>query len=281
MRDQIAFTTHGFGTETSDRDVCKLSASNLMIVWDELEQYLNSTTEPNFKKIIDNNPQKIIDKYQVLPMVVKPIAIYGATSNMRQFKLGQEGSRRMFHIPVKWVDTDILLEINWHKIINDLKIKVSKLLKRGIVPWLLEEEELEQQIHLHKSLRAKNAIDITLAEVFDTSKDLTGRSIIPGVKTLQRNTNFRALTTKEVADLLIRYGFPPHKMHRPTLIRALERLCGNYTVTRRKTKMFETPACRVYKGLAVQSNKRKWIMPPMYDYVWESISSSFSNLGGM
>lgn len=276
MREQIAFTTHGFNNENSVRDVCKLSASNLMIVWDELEQYLTSTTESNFKKIIDNNPQKIIDKYQVIPKNIIPIAIYGATSNVREFKLGQEGSRRLFHIPVKWVDTDSLLKTNWHKIINDLRIKVTKAISKDNIPWLLTESELEQQTSLHKNIRSHTGIDIALSEIFDTDVELEeGTTVLPGLSSIQAIKSNKVMTTKDVVDLLVRYDIPMHTLNRPAVVKALERMCGNYTRTRRMTKTFMNPRCTVYKGLASQSGKKKWVVPPIQDHIFKTMFGMF------
>ena len=110
----VVFTTHGFGTEASMRDLSKISATARIVVWDEVEQYLNEKTESNLKKLIDNTPQTVIDKYETIPRTIYPVSIYGATSNQNEFKLGSRGSRRMFIIPVKWVDTDSMSNICWH-----------------------------------------------------------------------------------------------------------------------------------------------------------------------
>ena len=279
FRDQIAFTTHGFANESSVRDVSKLSASNLMIVWDELEQYLTALTESNFKKIIDNNRQTIIDKYQVLPQVIKPMAIYGATSNKREFKLGHDGSRRLFHIPVSWVDTDSIMKINWHKLINDVIKKVKAAVAVGEIPWLLSEDELEQQTSLHRGITSLNALDIALSELYSTEDLEPGATVVPGLKSLQLDKTGRALTTKEVADVLVRYDIPVNTISRPGLIKALERLCGNYTRTRRKAKNFHSPRCSVYKGLATQSSKTRWVMPPMRPNALESLFYMFKQKG--
>jgi transcriptional regulator CtsR len=279
LREYIAFTTHGFSGESSVRDVCKLSATNLMIVWDEIEQYLNTETEPNFKKIIDNNDQKIIDKYQVVPMVIRPVAIYGATSNAREFKLGDGGSRRLFHIPVSWVDTSAIMKVNWHKLINDLKLEVTQALNTGKVPWLLEEDELDFQSFLHKKLRSHNAIDIALTEIFESQLELPENYIsLPGVKSAQASTE-EMMTTKMVVDLLLRYGMAHQNLNRAAVVKALQRLCGGYTRTRRLPKAIDNPRCIITKGQACQAGKHfRWVMPPMRKHVTESMFSMFKNI---
>lgn len=264
LRHLVAFTTHGFSTETAMRDVVKLSATNLVLVWDELEHYLESQTESNFKKIIDGNPQKIIDKYETVEKTINPIAVYGATSNFREFKLGSEGSRRLFHVPVSWVDTDAMGEICWHKLFSDLKAEVEWGVKSDTVPWLLTEEQLKYQSTLHSSIRAKTSIDMMLEEVFDFDNDLIYvDGGLAGIMSLQNDRTGRLMTIKEVSDNLSKAGFNMMMVKRPALVKTLERLCGEYTRTRHKKRYLNRPKCEVFRGLAKQKQYRKWIMPPM------------------
>jgi hypothetical protein len=277
LRHLIAFTTHGFSTETAMRDVVKLSATNLVLVWDELEHYLESYTESNFKKVIDGNPQKIIDKYETVEKTIIPIAVYGATSNLREFKLGSEGSRRLFHIPVSWVDTDHMGTICWHKLFTDLKNEIEWGLKGGSVPWLLTEEQLRYQSTLHTSLRAKTSVDMMLDEVFDFDDDLKYIDDgLPGIISLQNDKTGRMMTTKEISDNLTKAGFNMMMVKRPALVKTLERLCGEYTRTRHKKRYLLRPKCEIFRGLARQNQYKKWIMPPMREEARESMFKQFA-----
>jgi hypothetical protein len=265
MREYIAFTTHGFVSETAMRDVVKLSSTNLVLVWDELEQFLVSGAESNFKKVIDGNPQKIIDKYETIEKLIKPIAIYGATSNKREFNLSSEGSRRLFHIPVKWVHTNRMREINWHRLINELRGEVSWGLKSNQTPWLLTEEQLSYQSDLHRDLRAKTGIDMMLNEVWDFNVEvpLKDGGAIPNVKSVQNDKTGRLLTTTEVKNTLIKAGFNSFDLKLPALTKSLERMCGSYTGTLRRPIELERPRCRVVRGRAEQHQYKKWVLPPM------------------
>ena len=265
MRDKIALTTHGFQTESSMRDLVKLSANNLMLVWDEIEQYLNAQTESNFKKLIDNNPQKFIDKYEVTERLITPMAIYGATSNQRHFKLGDEGSRRIFHIPVKWVDVKAMEKLCWHNIINEIKDEMLLGLKRGDLPWLLDETDLKIQSKLHSHIRTKTNIDVVLEEVYDFDSTIEYTSVggIRGVSSFQ---NDRTGTFKSVTAILNDLGSHGHdrfSIKRTALIKSLERLCGTYTKTERTKRYLQQPLCEIYKGLATQGKVKYWTMPPL------------------
>jgi hypothetical protein len=264
--DNIAFTTHGFRKEESMRDVIKLSSSNLLIVWDEIEQYLDAETESNFKKVIDNNPQKIIDKYEVIEKTVIPRAVYGGTSNQREFKLGAEGSRRLFHIPVKWVDTEHMeTNICWHALINNLKTEMFLSIKSGQVPWLLTEDQLQLQRIYHSKIRSKNSIDLALEEIFEWEIPFTlyDGGHIPGVSSLQDTKTKRVMSTRDVCDVLTAYGFGALASKRPAVIRSVERICSEYTGTQRNEVVLLQPKCMVKRGLAIQGQHKRWVMPPM------------------
>lgn len=261
MRQYIAFTTHGFANESSVRDVVKLSSTNLMLVWDEIEQYLDEKTESNFKKIIDNNPQKIIDKYEIVDRVITPIAVYGATSNMRELRLGAEGSRRLFHIPVKWVDTDLINTICWHGLINRLRDEIEFETRKGRVPWLLTEPQLQFQRKLHAKIRTKTTIELLLEEIFDFDtlfECQDGDSM--DITSFQKDRT-RFFSTKDICEILISKGHVAAAAKRPAVIRSLKRLCSSYTNTEREPINLDMPRVTIKHGEARQGPHKKWVLP--------------------
>jgi len=263
MRDErIAFTTHGFSSEAAMRDVAKLSAGNSLLVWDEVEQYLTAETESNFKKIIDNTPQKFIDKYEVIETTCKPIAIYGATSNKREFKLSDTGSRRLFHIPVKWVDTEQLDRICWHKIVNDLKNEIE-MHKGDDPPWLLTKKELLYQDSLHGRITAKSGLEILLGEIYNFNEKcfLPDKSHeIPGLNPLK---DPRFVSTKGVIDQITLHTNGRTQVNRAALVKILHNMCGRWTGTKSSTKVFVKPKMQVTKGIAYYASSHKlWVLPP-------------------
>ena len=101
-----------------------------------------------------------------------------------------------------------------------------------------------------------------------------GYTAIPNVSKIQ-TTNTVVKTTKDVIDLLIRYGVPAHSIKRPALVKSLERLCGDYTLSRRKMVNIYSPRCTIFKGVAVQGPHRRWVLPPMRPHVLENLTQIF------
>ena len=249
MRDEyVAFTTHGFNKETSMRDVVKLSSENLLIVWDELEQHLDRQSESNFKKIIDNNPQKFIDKYEVVPSNIIPMAMYGATSNKREFNLSDTGSRRLYHIPVSWVDTDKLNKVCWHKVINDLREEIKEA-PCDNPPWLLTKNQLTYQALLHNRITNKTGMEFVLNEIFDwdTVSCIRLRKLPKG----QTNpkTSIHCISFKKLRALVsAEIGHVPTQKEQLALKKSITKLCSIYTKTQRDSVMLSVPMALVKQG---------------------------------
>jgi len=280
MREKyIAFTPHGFSNSASMRDLAKIAVSKLVVVWDEVEQFLNPSTESNFKKIIDNNPQTFVDKYEVHEKTISPVAIYGATSNQREFKLGDTGSRRMFIIPIAWVDTDRMMSLCWHPIFHELLQLHRMAVEKGSQPWLLTEEELEFQYQCHVKVKSSTDYDMLFTEMFDTSvKILYASGSIQGIKgivSVQNDKSGRLFTTREIHNLIAQYDSSIN-IKRPILKHALERFCGDYTGTSRKSRTLSRPVGVIEKGCLKQGIHKKWIFPPLTEearkelYVFET-----------
>lgn len=256
-----SLTPHGFKDAGELRDVMKISATSLIVFWDEIEEHIDNKTEANFKKVIDANSQKVIDKYEVIEKTITPMAIYGGSSNQRTFKLGNEGTRRIFHIPVKWVDTDKLSKVCWHRLINDLKKEIQN--SKDGAPWLLTEDQLRYQSELHERIKSKNNLELALEEIFDF--ETPWEEEIKGGKwgniSSFQHEKARLMNTKQVIDILIDHGVYSTDIKRTNLIRTLERACGAYTGTQRTKRLLRVPNCAIYKGLAVQSKYKRWVMP--------------------
>lgn len=271
MRDMcIASTTHGFSNEGDVRDLAKIASSSLIVFWDEIEQYLNSKTESNFKKVIDSVKQKFIDKYEVLPTTLEPKAIYGATSNKSEFKLSDTGSRRLFHIPVEWVDTNKMDTVNWYSLINRLRDECTAALEKGEIPWLLSEEELQLQADLHVSITDKSSMDIVLNQVWDFEIEF---DFLEDVKSLQTDKTGRLMSISQVKSTMKKYNIQLGIRDEVRLSKALQTQCARYTKTSREPLPLNAPKCTIVRGVAQQGPYKRYVMPPINDSIKETLFS--------
>lgn len=251
FRHQILFTSHGFKNETDLRDTAKLSATCMVVVWDEIEQFLSLDTEANFKKTLDSNAQTFIDKYETTSTTVKPIAIYGATSNQNEFRLSGRTARRILNIPVKWVDTSKMTRLCWHPILHDIEEQMKDK------NWLLTESELNLQARLHESIKSKTDLDFIIREVFDFEAkfhelDFKHRPIHPLIE------DGRLMPLKKVASIIERKGA---MFKRPALRQALIRACSFYTDTQHKGKHYDKMSIK--QGIVQYGTQILFVMPEL------------------
>lgn len=266
LRRYIAHTTHDFSSSTNVRDIYKLAADNLIVVWNELEKHLNYKTESNFKDLIDNNAQKFIDKFETRTTEVKPKAIYGATSNQETFRIGTKGSRRLFHIPINRIDTDTMNELCWHPIIAEVREEMYEGLKiKGKLPWLLTKEELQYQASMHDKIRYKGEVESLLWEVYDFEADfeITSQGIIKGVTTFRNDKSGRLKSIRQVITDLDKFGIRTFDLKQNDLKNALEAACSYYTSTQRYPRSIIKPKMIIDKGLAYQGDRSLWVLPPL------------------
>lgn len=249
FRYKIVFTSHGFKNEADLRDTAKISAFTMVVVWDEIEQFLNPETEANFKKTLDANPQTFIDKYETVAATYKPISIYGATSNQSKFKLSRRTNRRLLNIPVKWVDTDKMNTLCWHPILHDVEATMKNK------DWLLTDTELEIQAKYHEAIKSKTDLDIIIREIFnfETAFDILDFKHFSVGKLIE---NKRLMSLKTIVNILELKGV---YFKRPALKNSLIRACAFYTGTQHKSKLYKS--FYVKDGIVKYGTQVLFVMP--------------------
>ena len=258
FRSEVVCTTHGFGSAAELRDVTKIAASSRIVVFDEIEQHFKGVeTEAYFKKLLDNDPQTFIDKYEVSPQTVEPKAIYGATSNHDTFKLQSRTMRRLFHIPIRIIDTETELRLCWHRILNELKDEFQKGLLNGQKPWLLDRAHTDRLVIKNVQIKAETNLELYLKEVWDFEAEFE----LEGVTSFQQDGIKRLLTERQIREVLDEMY--PRINASPLAIRhALQNLCAEYTRTVSKRVHWPRPKFYIEDGLGIQSQFKRWVMPP-------------------
>lgn len=272
---QLAFTTHGFTTETDKRDIVKLASNNRILVWDEIEQFLNYKSESSFKKILDGLPQTLIDKYEVSASVFVPIAIYGGTSNKRKFQLSRSGNRRLFHIPVKWVDTEAMSNLCWHPIMIELRNDYLESSKLFSTPELLTPNELSIQGGLIYEISEQTNLEYMLKEIYDFDVPfIYNEGKVTGVTSFRIDKTHRFISLSQVhADIQLK--FSGRYVDFVELANTMGAMCADWTNTIIKKKEFVKPKCYVKNGIACQNQYKKYLVPPKREIINPEVLNNF------
>lgn len=273
FRSEVAFTTQGFSTTNDLRDVTKIAAQSMVVVFDEIEQHFTGdTAEASFKKLLDSEPSTFIDKYEVSPTTYVPKAIYGGTSNQSEFKLSSLGLRRIFHIPVRRVDTDTELKLCWWYVLNGLRKEYDEAIATGETPWSLPDLMVTQLSAKNASLKSETNLEILLGEIwdydhkFDRLKDTTNFQHDPMRRLMRETDIFKIISVHEAAPNIIR---------RTALRHALKRKCSEYTGTLRDDIQIYKPRCIIHNGMAKQGSHYRWVMPPLKKHVSVNVQDEY------
>ena len=275
---------HGFATPTDQRDLSKLACEHLILTWDDsINRHLNNADVDMFKAAIENGENTFIDKWDKNKTRVRPLSIYGATSNKREFKMSDEGNRRLFIIPVTEVDTVALPKICWHPIFNQLKKDMFEGITEATSPWLLTKEEIKFQTYIHGKFKAVNSIDILLDEMYDTTREfkISSDGSIKGVTNFRLDESGTLKTMQKVIEDIEARGIDTYKLtqNRAALRKALIRLCSAYTGTQSRNIICTSPRCIIKRGEAIVNGRKKWVMPPLADdYSREDYDSDETDL---
>lgn len=248
---------------TSDkgiRDFIRYLGTRAIVQIDEFEGFLDQKKfGPILKAVISGNDMSLTDIFQTNETDMPRRAIIVGTSNEKKHILSANGSRRMWWCAVNKIDTQKLLNFNWHKFYRDLRDEFRIEVNKGKTPWLLSREDTMVVTERNNKMAAKTEIDLVLEEIFPYNEPINYFS---------GTVSIRKMTTLDVrryisltADMTVSL---------PSLERALERFCGIYTGTQEKQSSRGSGDKQqlIVKGLLHEGRTKldwrvkRWILPP-------------------
>lgn len=255
--------------EKSVRDFIRNLGRKSIVQIDEFEGMMDHAAQGSlFKAIISGDSASITDIYQTTETQMSRKAIIVGTSNETKQVLSDNGSRRMWFIKVNKINTTGMLQINLHKLYNDLRAEFRSEYADGRMPWLLTQDEINVLYKMNESLSAKSDIAMWLEEVWPTM-DKMPKDYLKDVTSVQTDKSGKLFNTKDVLQVLQFRGMPT-SIKLPALERALERHCGRWTDSQNKTINLAKPRASLTNGRLCQGETAtgkpkyaKWLMPPM------------------
>lgn len=256
--------------EKSVRDFIRYLGKKTIVQVDEFEGIMDQQSQSSlFKAIISGDNASMTDIYQTTDTQMPRKAIITGTSNEMKQILSDNGSRRMWFVKVNKIDTDAMLCINLHKLYNDLRAEFRDEYKRGKMPWLLGQEEINTLYKMNEQLASTSDLDMWLQDVWPIDEELDIEVYLRDIKSIQTDNSGKLWTTMQVIQVLGFRGMNTSRVKLPALERALERHCGRFTGTRNKTIASVKPKGAITNGKMCQgitsSGKPKytrWILPP-------------------
>lgn len=157
--------TGDIGSEKNLRDLQRGLSNKVIIQADEFEANVRLDKDSaTLKKILTSNDDSMTDIFQTTETRRKRSAVIIGTTNERQHRIPDTGSRRLWIVRIRKCDTDRFSKLNLHKIYNELYEEFRQEIAKGNTPWLLTDAE---RLHLEKMnsvYKSKNTYQYWLEE---------------------------------------------------------------------------------------------------------------------
>lgn len=256
--------------EKSIRDFIRYLGNKSIIQLDEFEGIMDQKSNGSlFKAVLSGDTASMTDIFQTNEIERPRKAIIVATTNEHRQIISDNGSRRLWFVKVGKINTSALLNINLHKLYNDLRDEFRTEYKNGHMPWLLSQEEINLLYKTNEKVAAKSDLDLWLDQIFHFESEMP-EGYIDTVKSVQTDTSGKLFSTRAVIQALEFHGMHD-RIKLSQLERVLERKCGKYTQTYNNPQRTVTPRGILVNGKWMQGlmdngkyKYTRWVMPPMF-----------------
>ena len=180
--------------------------------------------------------------------------------------LSEDGTRRLWIIPVGKIDTSAALRINLHRLYTDLRKEFREEFSKGRMPWLLTQEEINQLNGLNQAFAAQSDLDLVLEELWPVGNGKMPEDYLDDVD-VARDKGPKTLNSSQVRAILALHGYNRTK---PAAVEhALKRFCTRWTgipagkQVNNKNRVIQDG--RVNQNWNEQRQRyaySRWIMPP-------------------
>ncbi len=167
------------------------------------------------------------------PIKVPRKSIIFGTTNQHELRISNNGSRRLMVIPVKYCDTDALLEIPLARMYLELKYEFDNTPQREQPSlWVLDDKEAHTTNQINSDENSSSSdLGMTLQEVFRLDAPFNIKDFYNSKGTIARKGP-RLLTHTQVKTLIaLQTGIPSHQIKGPAMKNELKRVLGTWSDT--------------------------------------------------
>lgn len=251
--------------EKNLRDFLRYFSNKTIIQVDEFESVMDISSS-FFKNLISGNDNSFVDIYGTQEKNRQRRAVIIGTTNKEKLVLSEDGTRRLWFIPVGKIDTDSALRVNLHKLYNDLRQEFKEEFKKGIMPWLLSQDEIDYLNEQNMAFAAMSDLDLILEELWPITNKRMPRNYLDDVD-VSRDRGPKTMTSGDVRAIIELNGHKITKLTR--LEHALRRHCTKWTGLRqgqtREDRNRLIKDGKIHQTWHEERQKylrSRWIMPP-------------------
>jgi hypothetical protein len=258
-RQFVTNSTETLGGAKSIRDFNISLVTSALVVCDEFENFYNKKNDSLFKTLVTQDAVDFIPIYEKTVRKEDRNAVIAGTTNKRSLAFEQNSNRRLAFVDVTWIDTNAMMDINWHHFYRSYIKRGKQALQNGLFPWKLTQKTIEKQYQENEQFRSQSNKEIILRETFDFDM-LTHDEVVkydrPGIQ-----TNNDLYKLKDVMAVM-KQTYPEYTFNPAEMKHLLSRLCGKYTNTTNITRELREAAGYIRDGIVHQGQYTRYVMPP-------------------
>lgn len=260
--------------EKSMRDFSRSLTTHSVVLLDEFDAYLkDGQAGAMFKSIVTTNMVQYTEIYSTAVTEAVRTAVLVGTSNEMALRISDTGSRRLWFVEVKFIDTDRLRRISRYWLFKNMQVEYRAALDRGERPWLMSNDMADRITNHNRAFTAESSSRLELHDLFPFTAKRKPATIaeikaLVSVKNPDAPDHPHLYTTKQIQTLL--NATASTRYNRAELQRALENhsiaFLGGLRGTQMIPGIYEGKAYTLVNGKLYYSTGRqyKWLLPPLY-----------------
>jgi hypothetical protein len=261
------------GESQCDLDSAKVKEMQLeaalfqIMIYDEVERLLSHKNDSKMKNFLTQEYDTYRPLFGKRPVKTKRRAVFFGTTNQMSLAVSSSGSRRVQVVPIAFCDTSSQREVDLQQLYAQLLVEFKAAADPTTLWTLTDQEVLSTNIE-NDDMVVDSDVDAAIKELFDFRSPFIFEDFC-GSKGGFDAVGKRSFTTKAIASqLTIALGGP---VKRAMLTHALQRLCGRWTDSINKKRVFQktTKAERkpvsggLKNGLYKTAKTQRWLLPPL------------------
>ena len=260
--------------EKSMRDFSRSLTTHSVVLLDEFDAYLkDGQAGAMFKSIVTTNMVQYTEIYSTAVTEAVRTAILVGTSNEMALRISDTGSRRLWFVEVKFIDTDRLRRISRYWLFKNMQVEYRAALDRGERPWLMSNDMADRITNHNRAFTAESSSRLELHDLFPFTARRNPATIkevkaLVSVKNPDAPDHPHLYTTKQIQTLL--NTTMNARYNRAELQRALENhsiaFLGGLRGTQMIPGIYEGKSYSLVNGKLYYSTGRqyKWLLPPLF-----------------
>lgn len=158
----------GITGDKPERDFGRSMSGNTLVILDEIDSELTVKSSTALKKLLTSGELAYTEIYETMDSSLPRQALLAGTTNSLTMPLGDNGSRRMWIIPIESMDYDVLNSISRYYLFQNLNKEYMELRARNIEPQKMTYDETLLVTECNKQFNATSSNSLALEDIFET-----------------------------------------------------------------------------------------------------------------